>query len=86
MDSVRAWPAEKAGRAYIDDIEKAEAAAGEAMAAAGAEIKPMQEGEMAKWYAAAPDMLQTWVDARAAEGEGERAQEVADFWRNMIGN
>ncbi len=78
--------AEKAGKAYISDIEAAEVAAGEAMMAAGAEIKPMQEGEMEKWRAAAPDMLQTWVDARAAEGEGERAKEVADFWRGMIGN
>ncbi len=78
--------AEKAGKAYISDIEAAEAKAGEAMMAAGAVIKPMQDGEMEKWRAAAPDMLQTWVDARAAEGEGARAQEVADFWRGMIGN
>lgn len=78
--------AEKAGLAYITDIEKAEAAAGEAMTAAGATIKPLAEGELAKWQAAAPDMLQTWVDARTADGEGERAQEVADFWRKMIGN
>ena len=77
---------EKAGKAYIDDIEKAEEAAGEAMTAAGAEIKPMQEGEMEKWHAAAPDMLQSWVDDRAAEGEGDRAKEVAEFWRGMIGN
>ncbi|MEM9146215.1 MAG: TRAP transporter substrate-binding protein DctP [Pseudomonadota bacterium] len=78
--------AEKAGKAYIDDIEKAEAAAGEAMMAAGAEIKPMQPGEMAKWQAAAPDMLQSWVDARTEAGEGARAEEVAAFWRQMIGN
>ncbi|MEL6219332.1 MAG: TRAP transporter substrate-binding protein DctP, partial [Pseudomonadota bacterium] len=78
--------AEKAGLAYITDIENAEAAAGEAMIAAGATIKPLADGELAKWQAAAPDMLQTWVDARTADGEGERAQEVADFWRKMIGN
>ena len=78
--------AEKAGKAYIDDIEAAETAAGEAMMAAGAVIKPLKDGEMAKWYAAAPDMLQTWVDARAAEGNGEKAEEVAKLWRSMIGN
>ena len=32
------------------------------------------------------DMLQTWVDARKADGEGAKAEEVAKFWRGMIGN
>ncbi|MDH3667745.1 MAG: TRAP transporter substrate-binding protein DctP [Paracoccaceae bacterium] len=86
IQAIMLEEAEKAGKAYISDIEAAEEAAGEAMMAAGAVIKPMQDGEMEKWRAAAPDMLQTWVDARAAEGEGDRAQEVADFWRGMIGN
>jgi len=76
----------KAGKAYIDAIDAAEVAAGEAMIAKGAVIKPMAEGEMAKWTAAAPDMLQDWVDARTADGEGERANEVAAFWRSKIGN
>ena len=86
IQAIMLEEAEKAGKAYIDDIEKAEEAAGEAMMAAGAEIKPMQPGEMEKWHAAAPDMLQSWVDDRAAEGEGDRADEVAEFWRGMIGN
>lgn len=73
--------AEKAGKAYIDSIEKAEAAAGEEIMANGGVIKPMKEGELEKWHAAAPDMLQQWVDDMAGMGEGERAQEVADFWR-----
>ncbi|MFQ5565996.1 MAG: TRAP transporter substrate-binding protein DctP [Paracoccaceae bacterium] len=76
----------KAGKAYIDAIDAAEAAAGEAMAAKGAVIKPLAEGELERWMAAAPDMLQDWVDARAAEGEGARAEEVAAFWRSQIGN
>ena len=76
----------KAGKAYIDAIDAAEVAAGEAMIAKGAVIKPMAEGEMAKWMAAAPDMLQDWIDARTADGEGERANEVAAFWRAQIGN
>jgi len=46
----------------------------------------MAEGEMAKWVVAAPDMLQDWIDARTADGEGERANEVAAFWRAQIGN
>jgi TRAP-type C4-dicarboxylate transport system substrate-binding protein len=76
----------KSGKAYIDAIDKIETDAGAAMTAAGAVIKPMADGELAKWHAAAPDMLQDWVDARTADGEGERANEVAAFWRSKIGN
>ena len=85
IQQIMVEEAEKAGIAYIADIEAAEDAAGEAMLAAGAEIKPMQPGEMEKWHAAAPDMLQQWVDERAAGGDGDKAKEVADFWRKMIG-
>lgn len=76
--------AEKAGVAYIADIEKSEEAAGKAMEAAGAVIKPMKDGEMAKWQAAAPDMLQSWVDDRTADGEGEKAEAVAKFWKSKM--
>lgn len=75
----------KHGKAYIDAVDKLEADSGAAIAAAGAVIKPMKDGEMAKWKAAAPDMLQQWVDGMAERGEGERAKEVADFWRSKIG-
>jgi hypothetical protein len=44
-------------------------------------IKPMQDGELEKWHEAAPDMLQQWVDAMAEAGQGEQAEEVAEFWR-----
>jgi TRAP-type C4-dicarboxylate transport system substrate-binding protein len=76
----------KAGKAYIDAVDKIESDAGAAIAASGAVIKPMAPGEMEKWIAAAPDMLQDWVDARTADGEGDRANEVAAFWRSKIGN
>ncbi len=75
--------AEKAGKAYIDSIEKAEAAAGEEIEANGGVIKPMKEGELEKWHEAAPDMLQQWVDAMAEAGQGEQAEEVAEFWRSQ---
>lgn len=84
IQAIMVEEAEKAGLAYISDIEASEAAAGEAMTAAGAVIKPMKDGETAKWLAAAPDMLQSWVDDRTADGEGEKAEEVAKFWRSMI--
>ena len=69
----------------VEEAEKAEDAAGEAMIAAGAVIKPMKDGEMAKWKAAAPDMLQSWVDGLAERGEGERAMAFADYWRSKLG-
>ena len=75
----------KSGKAYIDAVDKIESDGGAAMAAAGAVIKPMKDGEMAKWRAAAPDMLQNWVDGMTERGEGARANEVADFWRSKIG-
>ena len=85
IQAIMGEEAEKAGKAYIDDIEIAEAAAGEAMMAQGAVIKPLKDGEMAKWRAAAPDMMQSWVDGLTETGDGDRAKEVADYWRSKIG-
>ncbi|HSF95874.1 MAG TPA: TRAP transporter substrate-binding protein DctP [Thermohalobaculum sp.] len=85
IQAIMVEEAEKAGKAYIDDIEIAEAAAGEAMMAQGAVIKPLKDGEMAKWRAAAPDMMQSWVDGLTETGDGDRAKEVADYWRSKIG-
>jgi len=48
-------------------------------------IKPMQDGELAKWKAAAPDMLQGWGDELTAAGQGDQAKEAAAFWRSKIG-
>jgi len=86
IQAIMIEEAEKAGKAYIDDIEKAEAAAGEAMLAAGAIIKPLKDGEMAKWRAAAPDMMQSWVDGLTEAGMGDQANEVAAYWRSKLGN
>ena len=85
IQQIMVEEAQKASKAYIDDIEKAEDAAGEAMIAAGAVIKPMKEGELEKWKAAAPDMLQGWVDEMTAAGQGDQAKAAADFWRSKIG-
>jgi TRAP-type C4-dicarboxylate transport system substrate-binding protein len=85
IQQIMVEEAQKASKAYIDDIEKAEDAAGEAMVAAGAVIKPMKDGELDKWKAAAPDMLQGWVDEMTAAGQGDQARELAEFWRSKIG-
>lgn len=76
--------AETAGKAYIDNIEAAEEAAGEKIIEAGGVIKPLPPEELEKWTSAAPDLLQNWVDDMSGRGMGEQANEVAAYWRNII--
>jgi TRAP-type C4-dicarboxylate transport system substrate-binding protein len=76
--------ADRAGAAYINNIEAAENAAGEQIIANGGTIIPIPAEELAKWKAAAPDLLQNWVDDMAARGMGEQAAEVATYWRAII--
>ncbi|MBT8409169.1 MAG: TRAP transporter substrate-binding protein DctP [Alphaproteobacteria bacterium] len=76
--------AQKAGTAYIDNIEAAEEAAGEKIVEAGGVIKPFPAEELAKWKAAAPDLLQNWVDDMDGRGMGDAAAEVATYWRAII--
>lgn len=76
--------ADRAGAAYINNIEAAENAAGEQIVANGGTIIPIPAEELAKWKAAAPDLLQNWVDDMTARGMGEQATEVATYWRAII--
>lgn len=76
--------AEKAGQAYIANIEAAEDAAGEAIIAAGGTIKEFPAAELEKWKSMAPDLLQAWVDDMTARGMGEQAEETAAYWRSKI--
>lgn len=76
--------ADKAGKAYIDNIEAAEEAAGAAIVAAGGTIKPFPAEELAKWKSTAPDLLQAWVDDMTERGMGTEATEVATYWRAII--
>jgi TRAP-type C4-dicarboxylate transport system substrate-binding protein len=78
--------AEKAGKAYIDDIDRLEEEAAKQIEALGGVIKPIPDEEMAKWHEAAPDLLQQWADSMKDKGEGERAQEAADFIREQTGS
>lgn len=78
--------AEKAGKAYIDDIDRLEQESGEQIEAEGGVIKEFPASEMAKWKEMSPDLLQAWVDSMKERGEGERAQEVADFIRQRTGS
>ncbi len=78
--------AEKAGAAYIDAIDRLEDESGAAIEAQGGVVKPFPEDELAKWRDMSPDLLQQWIDQMDAQGEGERAEEVAKFWRERIGS
>ena len=77
--------AEKAGRAYIDDIDRLEAESAEKIQAEGGVIKEMSEAELAKWREMSPDLLQQWVDSMNERGEGDSAKQVADFIRQRTG-
>ena len=76
--------AKKAGKAYIDNIEAAEEKAGAEIIKAGGIIKEFPASELAKWKAAAPDLLQNWVDDMTTRGMGDEAGKVAAYWRAWI--
>ncbi len=77
--------AEKAGKAYIDDIDRLEQESGKQIEAEGGVIKKFPDSELAKWKEMSPDLLQQWVDSMKERGEGEQAQQVADFIRGRTG-
>ena len=73
-----------AGKTYMDNIEKAEEAAGVAIVEAGGQIIEFPASELAKWKAAAPDLLGDWVVNMDGRGMGDQAREVQDYWLNII--
>lgn len=76
--------AEKAGAAYIDNIEKIEDDAEAEIVKEGGVVKEFPAAELEKWKDAAPDLLQVWVDDMTARGKGSEAEEVAAYWRSQI--
>lgn len=75
-----------AGKAYIDNIEVAEEAAGAAIVEAGGTILEFPAAELAKWKAMAPDLLGDWVADMDGRGMGDQAREVQAYWLNIINN
>lgn len=75
-----------AGKNYMDNIEKAEEAAGEAIIKAGGQILEFPAAELAKWKATAPDLLGDWVANMDERGMGDQAKEVQAYWLNIINN
>jgi TRAP-type C4-dicarboxylate transport system substrate-binding protein len=74
-----------AGSNYIDNIEAAEAAAGEQIQANGGVIVPFPADEFAAWQAAAPNFLNRWAEDMASRGQGDAAAEVVAYFNEQIG-
>ncbi|MGB2200629.1 MAG: TRAP transporter substrate-binding protein DctP [Pseudooceanicola atlanticus] len=69
----------KAAEAYIDNIEKIEDDAETQIVAEGGVVNEFPQSELDAWKAAAPDMLQAWVDDMTNRGLGDEASAVAAF-------
>lgn len=76
--------ADKAGKAYIDNIEKLEDDAEAAIMEEGGVVKEFPAAELEQWKDTAPDLLQDWVDDMNRRGLGEEAAKVAAYWRENI--
>ncbi len=75
---------EEAGKShqeYLKWLDSFEASAMKNIEAAGGVFKQFPAGELAKWKAAAPDLLAAWEKDVAAKGKGDAAAAVAKRWR-----
>jgi TRAP-type transport system periplasmic protein len=75
--------AKAAHQRYLEWIDEFEGAAVRNLIAGGAEFKPFPAEELAKWKAAAPDLLKAWEENMASRGQGETAAKVAARWREL---
>jgi TRAP-type transport system periplasmic protein len=73
--------ARKAGEAYMELIDQAEAQAEAEIIARGGSFRPFPQEELDKWRAQAPDVLQEWVVGMQAKGLGDKAAEFAAYLR-----
>ena len=69
---------------YLDWVDENNQKAIGVINAAGIEIVPFNADDMAKWKAAAPDLIQGWVDESAKRGQGEEAARIAARWRELL--
>ncbi len=75
--------AAKSQAEYIPFLDKVESEAKKEIEANGGIFKPFPAAEMAKWRAAAPDVLAGWVEDMKAKGQGDEAAMVAKRWREL---
>lgn len=78
--------AAKSQAEYIPFLDKVESDARAEIEANGGVFKPFPAAEMAKWRAAAPDMLEGWVKDMEGKGQGAEAAQVAKRWRELTAN
>lgn len=78
--------AAKSQQDYIALIDSIESDAIAAIKAAGGEFKPFPAEEMAKWRAAAPDLLAAWATDLSGRGEGDTPEAVRKRWLELTAN
>lgn len=78
--------AEIAQAAYVDLINKSEAAAAERMTESGSTIIELTPEQMAEWKAKTPDLMAGWAAGLEEQGQGEAAHEVVAKWTEWTAN
>ncbi len=78
--------AKETHRQYLDWLTDFEAQAVANIGAAGGVVKQFPPSELAKWKAAAPDVLAVWVKDMEKRGQGAMAAKVAARWRELTAN
>ncbi len=73
----------KTHQQYLDWLDAFESQAVTNIQAAGGVIKEFPPSELAKWKAAAPDVLAEWQKDMEKRGQGEMAAKVAKRWREL---
>ncbi|MDF1790724.1 MAG: TRAP transporter substrate-binding protein DctP [Thalassobaculaceae bacterium] len=70
---------------YLEWIDAFENKALEDIQAAGGVVKEFPPAELAKWKAAAPDLLAEWAADMESRGLGEEAKQVSAKWHEWLG-
>jgi TRAP-type C4-dicarboxylate transport system substrate-binding protein len=75
--------AKKTHAKYLAWLNDFEAQAITNIGKAGGVFKQFPASELAKWKAAAPDVLASWVKDMEKRGQGDTAKKVAQRWREL---
>ena len=78
--------AKKSHQDYLNWLETFEGNAVKNIQSKGGVVKQFPAAELAKWKAAAPDLLKAWEDELKAKGQGDMASKVAKRWRELTAN
>jgi TRAP-type C4-dicarboxylate transport system substrate-binding protein len=75
--------AKKSHADYLAWLGNFEANAVKNISKQGGVVKQFPSSELAKWKAAAPDVLAAWVKDMEKRGQGDMAKKVAQRWREL---